>query len=335
MGNNSAKPPIEVDIISGFLGAGKTTFINKLLSDGLASQDVVVIENELGDTPIDDALLDANDIRMRTLPSGCICCSLSADFASSVIDIVEAFAPKRIIVEPTGVAGASEIVRICEREIWQVDLKMNSVVTIVNALNLPEMLEMELEAFEKQIAEAHFVLLSRSQELEPRQLDRICDDLSQLVVPGTVIYRDAWERADALEILVLAEEAYSAHRAQPAASPSSAAGHAHGHGHGHDGLSTLSLRPQRALSAAQIEDITRRLEDGSAGTILRAKGFLESDAAGPVLYEYVYGSGKAVPSPRYADEAKMVVIGRDLVADTLCSIFGDAQALSGSHHGHH
>lgn len=200
---------VSVHIIAGFLGAGKTTFINKLFADGVDARSTVLIENELGETSIDDQLLQAGDLEVRTLTSGCVCCSLRGDLADTIELVVSKFAPKTIIIEPTGIACPNELIRICSNDLWHLPLTVESVVTIVNAQNADELIDLDIGVFSVQLEQARLVVLSRTQFLEPEEVEHARAIIWEQVGWHVPIIDAAWDDLDALEVLAVAQEAFA------------------------------------------------------------------------------------------------------------------------------
>jgi len=196
----------KVDIITGFLGAGKTTLINKLLAEGLGGEGTALIENEFGDVSVDDHIIEDRSIQMRTLATGCICCTLKGDFVRNLIEIVEAYHPDRIIIEPTGLANLADMLKVCAQAGEQTPLEIETVITVVNAENLLPMLAIGGDFFTDQLAQAHFLLMSCTQLVDEEML---ADDLAAIreQQPGARILAQDWANLDALEIIGLAEEA--------------------------------------------------------------------------------------------------------------------------------
>ncbi len=200
---------VSVHIIAGFLGAGKTTFINKLFADGVDARSTVLIENELGETSIDDQLLQAGDLEVRTLTSGCVCCSLRGDLADTIELVVSKFAPKTIIIEPTGIACPNELIRICSNDLWHLPLTVESVVTIVNAQNADELIDLDIGVFSVQLEQARLVVLSRTQFLKPEEVEHARAIIWEQVGWHVPIIDAAWDDLDALEVLAVAQEAFA------------------------------------------------------------------------------------------------------------------------------
>ena len=344
------EPFVKIDIIGGFLGAGKTTFLNKLLHDGLASERVVIIENEFGDEPVDDAILSGNDLDMRTLPSGCICCTLKADFITSIRDIVKMCSPDRILIEPTGLASPTELRNTCDLvallKDLPVDVRLNSFTAIVDATDVVEMLEYEMPVFTNQIAQAHFVLLSHTQELSAEQLEEAQRAIAEVAPANALIVTTPWDDIDALEMLALSEQAHADSMGSPdepvhgdghhdddgpdghhddgdgeldghhddgdGELDGHEHGHEHGHGHGHhhswEGFSSATFSLETPFDEQSIKELDGILNKANA---IRAKGFLPTEASQLVHYEYVNGRSNTSPS-NYSGPAKLVVIGRSL-----------------------
>ena len=151
----------KIDIISGFLGAGKTTLIKALLKDALQGQQVVLIENEFGEIGIDGGFLKDSGIEIREMNSGCICCSLVGDFGTALKEVIETYHPDRIIIEPSGVGKLSDVIRAVEGVQMGDDVVLNSATTVVDVLKCKMYLQNFGEFFKNQVEAAGTILLSR------------------------------------------------------------------------------------------------------------------------------------------------------------------------------
>lgn len=169
----------KVDIISGFLGAGKTTFINKLLENEEYKRDVALIENEFGDIGIDGDLISNPDINIKEINAGCICCSVADNFNSGIITIIEKYKPKRMIIEPSGVAKLSEIVSICNKDNIKDLLEINSIITVVDGTKFNLYLTNFSEFYINQIKNANFIFISRKENLGD-DLDKVINQIKGL-----------------------------------------------------------------------------------------------------------------------------------------------------------
>ncbi len=138
---------IAVDIITGFLGAGKTTLINKLLAEAYAGELPVIIENEFGNVGIDDSLIENPEIQVRLLASGCICCTLISGFVEGLAEVAEKYHPTRIIVEPTGLADPDDVLAACTEAAKRAPLAVRTLITVANADNIIPLLAVGGELF--------------------------------------------------------------------------------------------------------------------------------------------------------------------------------------------
>ena len=332
---------VKIDIIGGYLGAGKTTFLNKLLRDGLKSERVVIIENEFGDEPVDDAILEDAGLEMRTLPSGCICCTLKADFITSIEDIVAKCDPDRILIEPTGLASPIELQNTCELAArfikLPVDVRLNSITAIVDAIDAVEMIEYEIPVYLRQIDQANVIVLSHTQELDASVLAEAITAIREIAPAHAIVVDTPWENLDALEILTLSEQAYAEHmRADDKSNHGGDGGdghnhghdhedekghhtdgahghgcnHEHGHHHSYEGFSSQVIFLTKPFDTPAVDQLTVQLK--SKG-VARAKGFLPAFEGGLFHYEYVNGRATATTTT-YDGPAKLVVIGRNLPA---------------------
>ena len=225
----------KIDIISGFLGAGKTTLIKKLLEEAFQGEQIVLIENEFGEVGIDGGFLKDAGIEITEMNSGCICCSLVGDFATNLHEVIGKFHPDRILIEPSGVGKLSDVMKSVIDIEKEEDVKLNGLVTVVNAKKAMKQMKAFGEFFNNQIEYATTVILSRSQDATDEQLEFCVKKIQELnpkakvittpwdAISGTVMLT-AIEGQDNLEIKVLAE----AHAAQEALE------HEHEHHHHHD-----------------------------------------------------------------------------------------------------
>ncbi|MDO5703428.1 MAG: GTP-binding protein, partial [Lachnospiraceae bacterium] len=153
---------IKVDIISGFLGSGKTTLIKMLLAEALKGEQVVLIENEFGEIGIDGGFLKEAGVAIREMNSGCICCSLVGDFGTALVEVTRQYKPDRIIIEPSGVGKLSDVIHAVERVSEEAGLVINSATTVVDVLKCRMYLKNFGEFFSNQVESAGTVILSRT-----------------------------------------------------------------------------------------------------------------------------------------------------------------------------
>lgn len=160
----------KIDIFSGFLGAGKTTLIKKLLKEALDGSRTVLIENEFGEIGIDGGFLKESGIEIKEMNSGCICCSLVGDFGTSLKEVIETYAPERILIEPSGVGKLSDVLRAVENVAADLDVQVNSAVAVVDAAKARMYIKNFGEFFINQIAYAGTILLTRTDKVDGERL---------------------------------------------------------------------------------------------------------------------------------------------------------------------
>ena len=206
----------KIDIISGFLGAGKTTFIKKMIDEAFKGEQIVLIENEFGEVGIDGGFLKDAGIQITEMNSGCICCSLVGDFGKNLNEVITKYHPDRILIEPSGVGKLSDVMKSVIDIEKEQDVKLNALVTVVNALKASKQMKAFGEFFNNQIEYATTVILSRSQNATPEQLE-LCVKQIQTLNPNAAIITTDWaaiggeqilkvmEGQDNLEMKVLAE----------------------------------------------------------------------------------------------------------------------------------
>ena len=160
----------KIDVFSGFLGAGKTTLIKKLLKEALEGSKTVLIENEFGEIGIDGGFLKEAGIEIKEMNSGCICCSLVGDFGASLKEVIETYAPERILIEPSGVGKLSDVLRAVENVAADLDVQVNSAVAVVDASKAKMYIRNFGEFFINQIEYAGTIILSRTDKAAPEKV---------------------------------------------------------------------------------------------------------------------------------------------------------------------
>ena len=169
----------KIDIISGFLGAGKTTLIKKLLSEALKGQQVVLIENEFGEIGIDGGFLKESGIEIREMNSGCICCSLVGDFGTSLKEVIDTYHPDRIVIEPSGVGKLSDVIRAVQNVRTDAEISLNSYTTVVDVNKCKMYMRNFGEFFENQLQYAKTIILSRTDT--PKATDEKVEKAVELI----------------------------------------------------------------------------------------------------------------------------------------------------------
>ena len=335
----------KIDIVSGFLGAGKTTLIKKLLAEAFPGEKLVLIENEFGEISIDGGFLKDSGVQISEMSSGCICCSLVGDFNKALKDVHEQFHPDRILIEPSGVGKLSDVIVAVENTVKDVpDMKLNSFVTVADATKVKIYMKNFGEFYNNQIESAGTIILSRTQRLSQEKLEAAVALLREKN-PNAAILTTPWDQLDGMTILSaiekvsLADELLAHMRAEHEADE---AEHEHEHHHHHDGeecddphcgchhhhhhadevFTSWGTETVKAYSEAELEHILTALDSGEYGAILRAKGIVAAADGGQWLhYDFVPEEHQVRRGP--ADyTGRICVIGSQLKEDKLSQLFG-------------
>lgn len=177
----------KIDIISGFLGAGKTTFIKKMLQEAFQGEQVVLIENEFGEIGIDGGFLKDSGIEIREMNSGCICCSLVGDFGKSLKEVVDKYHPDRILIEPSGVGKLSDVIKAVQDVQGEIDATLNSFTTVVDAMKCRLYRKNFGEFFSNQVEYAGAIILSRTDKAKPEKVEESYQLLRELNEKAPII----------------------------------------------------------------------------------------------------------------------------------------------------
>lgn len=326
----------KVDIISGFLGAGKTTFIKKLLAEALSGEKVVLIENEFGEIGIDGGFLKDSGIEVREMNSGCICCSLVGDFASSLKEILTKYTPDRVIIEPSGVGKLSDVMRAVADVEEELPVAGNSAVTLVDVKKAKLYIKNFGEFFNNQVQYAKTIVLSRTDVADQKKIDEAIQLIREINKDATIITTPLADLSGEklLEILEhpidlkaelfeeLAEEHEHHHHHDE--DGHCCCGHHHHH-HGHDAdevFDSVGLENVPAFTEDKLHALLIRLaESEEFGKVVRAKGMVPS-ADGGAWFHFDLVPGET-EIRRGAAEAsgKVCVIGSELKEEAITREF--------------
>ena len=336
-----------IDIISGFLGAGKTTLIKKLLGDALKGQQVVLIENEFGEIGIDGGFLKDAGIEIREMNSGCICCSLVGDFGAALKDVITKYHPDRIIIEPSGVGKLSDVIKAVDGVEKEAGVALNSATTVVDVMKCKMYLRNFGEFFENQVKSAGTIILSRTDKADTEKVEAAVKMLRELnpeahIITTPVEVLGGKKVLDTMEgaIINLAQVEEEEHHHHHHDHDECCCGHDHDHEHhhhddecgcGHDHhhhhhadevFTSWGQETVKTFTKEQIEGILKKLsEDTAYGMVLRAKGMV-AGADGQWIYfdmvpeEYEVRDG----APEFT--GRICVIGSKLAEDKLAELFG-------------
>ena len=337
----------KVDIISGFLGAGKTTFIKKLLAEALSGEKVVLIENEFGEIGIDGGFLKDSGIEVREMNSGCICCSLVGDFASSLKEILTKYTPDRVIIEPSGVGKLSDVMRAVADVEEELPVAGNSAVTLVDVKKAKLYIKNFGEFFNNQVQYAKTIVLSRTDVADQKKIDEAIQLIREINKDATIITTPLADLSGEklLEILEhpidlkaelfeeLAEEHEHHHHHDEEEHEHHhhhdedghcCCGHHHHH-HGHDAdevFDSVGLENVPAFTEDKLHALLIRLaESEEFGKVVRAKGMVPS-ADGGAWFHFDLVPGET-EIRRGAAEAsgKVCVIGSELKEEAITREF--------------
>lgn len=330
----------KIDIFSGFLGAGKTTLIKKLLEEALDASKVVLIENEFGEIGIDGGFLKEAGVEIKEMNSGCICCSLVGDFGSSLKEVIEKYAPERILIEPSGVGKLSDVMRAVQNVDTQAQVELNSAVVVVDANKCKMYAKNFGEFFLNQIEHAGTIILSRTADISESKLNTALSIIREHNDKATVI-TTPWEELDGKKILETIENAkdleaelmaevaalhdHEEHEHHHDHGEDCTCGcHDHGHDHHHHAdevFTSWGFETPTAYTQAEIETILEKLDDEKTyGAILRAKGMVAAGDGTWVNFDYVPGESnvrKGTPEVT----GKICVIGSKLNEENLKALF--------------
>ncbi len=312
---------MQIHIISGFLGAGKTTFLNRYLT--ILKGKIVVIENDYGDICLDKELIQ-EDVPVYEMYAGCICCSLITDFQKGIKQISEQFKPDHIVIEPSGVGKLSDVICACQsaKEKEQVDLDISFLVTIVDAEEFECYIEDFGAFYLNQIENAQLILLSNIEKKTEDEIKSIAEELKR-ENNKAVIYSNDWrllEDEDLHEIIKLSQQN----------NESLLRNGEHSHSHTDTGMifSTLVLDYGAKAGREDLEKILEKLKDRKYGYILRAKGIVNS-SGGELVFNFtpekldIQGYKKnrtsLITTKKITD--KVIIIGCNLNEDGLKNLF--------------
>ncbi len=341
----------KIDIFSGFLGAGKTTLIKKLIKESFAGQKVVLIENEFGEIGIDGGFLKESGIQINELNAGCICCSLVGDFRAALQQVVEQYHPDRIVIEPSGVGKLSDVTRAVEGVAEHLDVQLSSFVTVADVNKVKMYMKNFGEFYDDQISHASCIILSRTQNATEEKIAAAVAMLREKNPTATIV-TTAWDALTGEQILkaMSTKDDFKAELIAMAAKANEEHAHEdeeeehehhhhhdhdddhdehcccghHHHHHGHDAdevFTSWGVETARKFSKADIEHALTELDTGNYGMILRSKGIVDGGADGWLEFDYVPGEWEV--RARGADVGgKLVVIGSKLDEKAIAALFG-------------
>ncbi|SHL00291.1 GTPase, G3E family [Anaerocolumna jejuensis DSM 15929] len=291
--------PVKIDIFSGFLGAGKTTLIKKLLEEAFTGEKIALIENEFGTVGIDGRIMKDYDLQITELNAGCICCSIAGDFTQGLREVLKLYKPDRVLIEPSGVSKLSDVIKGCTPFLREGLVSLNLCITVIDAGKYKMYLKNFAEFYKDQLKNAKTIILSRTAGMDREKLDAIIEGIRQYNSEAAII-TTSWDSLDGKAILHTAEEKCKSSmeefikREKPAfrISNQKVSGIRIGsqkEGHSAEEVfSVWGIETAKIFGRGKLEDILYKL-DNSDMQILRGKGILESENHQWLQFDYVPG----------------------------------------------
>lgn len=344
----------KIDIFSGFLGAGKTTLIKKLIAEAYAGEKLVLIENEFGEIGIDGGFLQDDGVSITEMNSGCICCSLVGDFGKALQQVLDTYTPDRILIEPSGVGKLSDVIRAVQN-LHSDSIQLESFSTVVDASKCKMYQKNFGEFFNNQIEHANCIILSHTTGVSETKLEDCIKRIRQYNLTATIITTD-WEQLSGKQILEamtkketletalkeLIEEHQHEHHHQEDGETcgcehhhehehhhhedgeTCSCGHHHEHEHHHHADDVFTSWGVETTKKYTIEEITAALKqlenDSEYGMILRAKGIVPNTDGTWIHFDYVPGTPD-VRSGSASTIGRLCVIGSNIKEDAIAKLF--------------
>ena len=325
----------KIDIFSGFLGAGKTTLIKKLLTEAYAGEKLVLIENEFGEIGIDGGFMQDAGIEVTEMNSGCICCSLVGDFGKALQKVLDEYHPDRILIEPSGVGKLSDIIRAVQN-VASEDVMLNGFTTVADVKKCKMYMKNFGEFFNDQIENAGCIVLSHTQSVSEERIAETVALLREHNETATVV-TTPWEQLDGAQLLAAMErrdtieeelarlarsaEHHHHHHDEDECDDPDCCCHHHHH-HADDVFVSWGVETTKKFDEASLRAILEALTDEETyGIVLRAKGIVEGKDGAWIHFDYVPGEGD-VRHGSAGITGRLCVIGSKLNESALAALFG-------------
>ena len=325
-----------IDVISGFLGAGKTTLIKKLLQEGLQNEKVVLIENEFGEIGIDGGFLKEAGIQITEMNSGCICCTLVGDFGKALQEVLDQYAPDRVLIEPSGVGKLSDVMQAVQGIASKMEgVQIGGSVTVADVSKCKMYLKNFGEFYNNQIENAGTIVLSRTQKVSEDKVEECVKLLRERNAKATII-TTPWDELSGEQILTamtegstleqeMLEEAHHHHHhdEEECCCHDHDHEHHHHHHHGHDAdeiFTSWGFETARKYTEEEIRHILAELDTEKYGVILRAKGYVPSEEGRWLHFDFVPGEAEIRQGSAEVG-GRICVIGSQLAEEQLDVLF--------------
>lgn len=309
---------VKLDIVSGFLGAGKTTLIKKLVSDCFKDEKIVVLENEFGKISIDGDILKNTGVTVEEITAGCICCSSSGDFLSSISDLISAYNPHRIIVEPTGVAKLSEILSLCNQIKYRDLFEINNIISVVDVKRFDFITSYSKGFVDDQIRASKTIVLSKNENLDNSSLEEIYSYIKDINLNVNIVNKNIKEisGSELLEAIRVKIDDYD-YNIDTVLEKINNLNLEHIHYH----FSTVEFKLDKKIDYEDICLLFDLLEDEKTyGKIVRGKGILQDTQ--DKYYKFDYVEKRIDKEDYYKSEFKMIcIIGYNLNKTNILRLF--------------
>ena len=315
----------KVDIFSGFLGAGKTTLIKKLIEEAYKGEQVVLIENEFGEIGIDGGFLRNAGVEINEMNSGCICCSLVGDFGKALEKVLDQFHPDRILIEPSGVGKLSDIIQAVE-DLDLDHVKLNGFTTVVDAKKAKIYMKNFGEFYNNQVEHASSIILSHTAGMDEEKLEKVVELLREHNEHAVIITTD-WDALDGKQILAAMERRDTIEEALHHLEEEQEHEHHH-HDHDHEGhhhadevFDSIGIETTKKFTQEKIREVLGAIEDQHKyGFVLRAKGIVAGEDGQWIHFDYVPGE----PDVRNGSAevtGRICIIGTDIDEGKIRQLF--------------
>ena len=326
----------KIDIYSGFLGAGKTTLIKKMIQEAYKGQQLVLIENEFGEIGIDGGFLQDAGINITEMNSGCICCSLVGDFGKALTQVITEYAPDRIVIEPSGVGKLSDVIGAVEK-VTNEEVTLGYTVAVADAGKVKVYMKNFGEFYNNQIETASTIILSRTDAIPQGKLDKAVELLRQHNAEAAIVTTpwgdltgeqllEAMEGKASLaaELAQLEKEHHEHHHHHDQDEHCTCGCHdheEHHHHHADEVFTSWGVETARKFTKADIEHALHELDEEKYGMVLRAKGIVPCADGGWIHFDHVPGEAD-VRMGSAAVIGKLCVIGSKLDEAGIAALFG-------------
>lgn len=323
----------KIDIISGFLGAGKTTLIKKLLHEKLHVENLVIIENEFGEIGIDGSLLKQSNVQVKEINSGCICCTLIGEFGNAIDEIIKKYKPHRIVIEPSGVGKLSDVIKACDTTRLKNLIEINMIITVVDVLKYETYLTNFGEFYKNQIKSAKTIILSRTEKSNRNDIQSVVNSIRKSNNKCNII-TTSLGNINANTIIDVAEQndSVSLEKQIKSAKTFSIKGHyydrvnksgehsTHNH-NAHEVFEVWGVETLNLYKGEELKKILSSIEnDKGYGIVLRGKGIVQSDNQKWLQFNYVPGETEVKSTiPDYT--GRLCIIGKDLNKNKFYKLF--------------